>query len=164
MAKIYHSRFMLYSYLDNLKDKPEYKKACRAKARGIVEAEARKLMRMIQERIDDYYRSYEPVKYIRTYQLKHALRIGTPRFDGKTISIVIYFDKSMATKNSVMGGSQANAADLIDGGWTWHKVPPGGHIERFTRFEGEQFLQDAIAEYKAQCKYQVHIQIIRKPY
>ena len=165
MQKVFHNSADLYAYLKQVKQTPEFGKLCERKARSIATAEAMKLKKMIKENIENYYTSYEPKEYIRTYRLKEALVISRADWKDNVFTAVITFDIAKTTRDSIFkNGGRANSADLINRGWSWKKAPPGGHIEHFTRYGGFGFIEQAVSDYQAQSKYKANITIQYKTY
>ena len=92
-------------------------------------------------------------KYIgRTYAFRNSLEM--PEIVNG--HIVIRFNGAMARHQSLFGGGYGYVPSLINYGWRWknQSVKP---IHRFTYYEGDHFLEDAIHAlfvfYKGACNH-----------
>lgn len=125
----------------------------------VIEAEGQKLFKLVQKYINAYYNSYSPSMYDRTDGLKDSLRIESFNKDG-LFGMRIYFDHTLATHPSVLGGKDGFVPILINDGWQWSN----GRTEpyRFVRYEGYGFIEKAIAEYNKSNKYGLQIRVRKK--
>lgn len=123
------------------KDVPEM-----AEARNLLRREANRLLKLLQKYIDEYYASYQPVVYERTYFFKHSLRYEDVKMVGDTMSVVIFFDEDFSTHESILGGKDGFVPILLNDGYRTKLQPPR---YRFTHYDGFHFVEKAIEEYNA---------------
>lgn len=102
------------------------------------------LSKILQRKVQDYYDSYKPVEYQRTYQFLNSIRISPVKHDGDKLHIEVYFDKNMATHPSIFGGESGFVPILLNEGWTWNKKT-GPY--RLAFYEGFHFIEKAIEEF-----------------
>lgn len=108
-----------------------------------LKKEAEKLKQFIQQEIDTYYRGYVPNTYAGTSDWKNSLIINTTQ-DGQ---LMITFDEDLAFHKSLFGDDEAYVPILMDSGWHWNK--PHNVINRFTDFDGLNYIENAINKYLA---------------
>lgn len=120
----------------------------------ILEQEATLLYNMIKLEIVNYYASYTPVQYKRTFDMANSLRI---KISGD--SFHIYFEPSMAYHPNVMNKKKVFVPTLMDAGW-YHSA----QIHRFTYWEGDGFIERGIAHYRQRSNCPVKITIESKYY
>ncbi len=125
----------------------------------IMQEEGNRLKDLIQKYIDEYYDSYTPTQYKRTYSFKNSLRIETVKQEGDILSVRIYFDESMAFYESLFGGEDGYVPRLIDEGWTWKDTTAGAY--RLSNYEGFGFVDKAISEYEKDNPYGFKIEVMR---
>lgn len=131
---------------------------------AILKSEAARLKGLIEKYINEYYASYDPVKYNRTDSLRNGVRVNT---EVKNRSIDIYFDD-----DTVWGPSVKNPRDgepwgftpiLIDAGWSIKTQKPiRKHM--FDYYEGYHFLQSALDEFQKNNPYDLHVEVIVTPH
>ncbi len=115
-----------------------------AGARNLLRKEANRLLKLLQKYIDEYYASYQPKVYERTYFFKYSLRYEDVQQIGNTLSIVIFFDEGFSTHESILGGKDGFVPILLNDGYRTRLQPPRYH---FTHYEGFHFVEKAIEEY-----------------
>lgn len=129
----------------------------------ILEQEARRLLNCIQKRINEYYESYNPVVYQRTYGL-FAMRvedfIDMTMMNG-TASIKIDFDKADIQAHSIFGdgGDAYNTVELINSGWQVKEGVWFSDIEHFGHQDGAHFIENGIADFNADNPYNLKIEL-----
>lgn len=113
------------------------------------------LERLLQDEIDTYYDSYDPVQYKRTYDFKNSLRLSSPIKSGiNEWSIEIYFDEQLADHDG------AYVPTLIDEGWDIRNKT-GKDIPRFTHYEGFNYVNKAVEKFNVQNKFGFQVKVIR---
>ena len=130
----------------------------------ILEQEARRLLNCIQKRINEYYESYNPVVYQRTYGL-FAMRVedfvDMTMVNG-TASIKINFDELEIQAHSIFGDDSTayNTVELINNGW---KVRDGlwfSDIEHLGFQSGAHFIENGVSDYSQNNPYNLKIELI----
>lgn len=113
------------------------------------------LEKLIQDEIDMYYSSYDPVQYNRTYKFKNSLRMSNPIKTGvNEWTIEIYFDKDLADHDG------AYVPTLIDEGWDYRNRT-NKDIYRFTHYEGYNFIEKAVEKFNSQNKYGFKVKVLK---
>ncbi|MNH66529.1 hypothetical protein D3C73_185620 [compost metagenome] len=113
--------------------------------------DAAKLLKdIMQEELQNYYDSYTPTVYERTYGLLNSLRISPLNRIGNQMQIKVYFDIDAATHESIFGGEPGYAAMLLNEGWSWHDKP-GPY--RLAHYEGFRFVEKSIERFVAMNKW-----------
>lgn len=126
----------------------------------ILKSEANRLKNLIQENIQDYYSSYAPIRYRRTYKMSNALSVDDLCdifSNNMTITIRI---NGNAIHNSIIDGSFSNALWLVNSGWQVRDDVWFSSIYRFGYYEGAHFIESAVDEFKATTKYNIKVKII----
>lgn len=129
----------------------------------LLEQEARRLLNFIQKRINEYYDSYQPVMYDRTYGLM-AMRIEDftdMSVVNGTATIRINFDELEIQAHSIFGDDSTayNTVELINNGW---KVRDGlwfSDIEHLGFQSGAHFIENGIADFNADNPYNLKIEL-----
>ena len=116
--------------------------------------EAQQLRSWINRFIAIYYDNYSPAVYQRTYVFRNSLEM--PEIVNE--EAVIRFDSKMARHKSLFGGGYGYVPSLINYGWRWRRQP-SKPIYRFTYYEGDHFLEDAIHAYMSTFNSSVTIEI-----
>ena len=126
------------------------------KTQAILEKEAKRLKKMIATEVGNYYGSYSPTVYDRTFGLINSLKIDKAYHDGQYLIVKIYFDPTMgmATQPSKMGGDPGFTPILINYGWRW-KRRTGPY--RFAYYEGFYFWGRALEKFNANNPYKLRI-------
>lgn len=112
----------------------------------VLEREGERLKGYLEEEVQNYYNSYSPTVYTRTYNFLNSVRI-TPVFqEGNNLTVKIYFDEGMATHDSIFGGEDGYVPTLLEYGWQVKsdKVPNYYHLKYY---EGFHFVDKAIEKY-----------------
>ena len=131
---------------------------------AILKSEAARLKGLIEEYIERYYASYDPVVYRpRTNSLRNGVRVDT---EVKNRSIDIYFDDDTVWGPSVKGKSEEPygfTPILIDAGWSIKTQKPI-RKRMFDYYEGYHFLQSALDEFEKNNPYDLHVEVIVTPH
>lgn len=114
----------------------------------LLEQDANTLYELIKIEIIKYYGSYTPKKYNRTYDMLNSLRIKVSG-DG----FHIYFEPNLSYHPT------AFVPTLMDAGWYYSAA-----VHRFTYWEGDAFIERAIANYRKRSDLPVKITIESKYY
>jgi len=125
----------------------------------IMKEEGQRLYDLIKEEIDNYYNSYSPSIYIRSYRLKEALRVDTVQQEGNKLTIRVYFDSGLSVHSSIFNDDDVgDAAILINYGWKVKsdKVPD---YPRLKYYEGDGFLNRAINRFNSINLYGLKVHV-----
>lgn len=114
-----------------------------------LEEAANLLKSLLQQKLQDYYDSYEPLVYERTYALLNSLRVDAVQQKGALLSIKVYFDDS-ATHPSLFGGEAGFTPTLINEGWSWSN---GMNIYHLSHYEGFHFVERALEAFDEQNRW-----------
>jgi hypothetical protein len=135
----------------------------------VLIGEAEELRVCVQKRIDEYYSSYTPKRYRRTYGLKNALRAETTvREENGVRYIGLYFLDSKSWGKSVFTGEWTGwKPGLISDGWEIKKDIYWGKtnirfIHRFGYYEGSKFIEKGIEDWKNKSGNSKYIEVRRK--
>lgn len=124
---------------------------------NVLANEARRLYRLIQYKIDDYYNSYDPIVYNRTGDFRKSLYvedIANIRVVGNSLVISMGFNQALSMHRNIFDGHNSFVPLLMEQGWYAKKLEKQyGMIERFTRFGGIHAIRDAIEEFNRSNKY-----------
>lgn len=113
------------------------------------------LERLLQDEIDAYYKSYDPVQYVRTYDFQNSLRLSNPIKSGMNEwSIEVYFDGQLADHDG------AYVPTLIDEGWD-NRSKTGKDIPRFTHYEGYNYIKRAVDKFNSINKFGLQVRVMR---
>lgn len=111
---------------------------------------ARLLEKIMHRKLQDYYASYTPIVYERTYNLMNSLRISPIEQIGSFLTINVYFDREAATHPSIFGGENGYVANLINDGWKWnHDIG----INHLSHYEGFHFVEKSIDEFNSRNRW-----------
>lgn len=142
-------------------------------------SEARRLYDCIQYYIDEYYRSYEPVVYDRTYRYQGALYaedVADVRVVGDTLRISVSFHNALAMHPNLSevywrdkyGGEYAIPITeghdsfvplLMEKGWNAPRLESmiGRRVYRLTYFEGIHAVEKGIADFNRTNKLGIKV-------
>lgn len=112
-----------------------------------LEIEAKRLKQCIQNEIDNYYDSYKPEEYVRTFRFKKSLYVEDfVDIDviNNTMFINLKFDEDLAYHDSI-DGTQGYIPLLINDGWCWDGYT--GEEDHFRRYDGFHFFEKGIEEW-----------------
>lgn len=123
----------------------------------IIYTEAKKLRHLIKREILNYYRSYTPVVYERTYRFANSIRVEQVKRAGDELYVRIYFDQGLANHQSLFGGEQGFVPNLINYGWQWNSGQTDPY--RFARYSGYNFIEKAVEQYMKDNPHGFNIQV-----
>src|SRR5574344_500159 len=112
-----------------------------------MQYEAKRLMNCIQEEIDNYYNSYSPTIYNRSFRFQESLYAEDfINIDVKDNMVYIYlrFQSNLAYHDS-FSGEDVFVPLLINDGWCWDGYT--GSEDRFKRYDGYHFLEKGIEKW-----------------
>jgi hypothetical protein len=126
--------------------------------------EVRRLYDCIQRRIDDYYDSYKPKIYSRTYRFQGAIYaedLADIRVEGNQIKLSVRFHDSLAYHSNFDNSHESYVPILMNYGWNAPKLEKyiGHPVDRFTRFEGAFFIENGIRDWNRQNKLGITIDV-----
>lgn len=128
---------------------------------NIMANEAKRLYGLIQQEIDNYYKSYHPIIYNRTEGYRKSLYaedIANIKVVGNSLEIGVGFNESLATHENLFEGHYSFVPLLMERGWIAKRLEDKyGVIERFTRFDGIKAVERAIEEFNRTNKYGIII-------
>lgn len=113
-----------------------------------LKKEVDRLYNCIQHYIDEYYTSYNPSVYERTYRFQSAMYTQNfldARVVGNTIQLSITFHDSLAFHDSLNGDS-VYVPILINYGWS-HKGYENKPDDHFHKYSGFHFIEKGIADF-----------------
>lgn len=113
--------------------------------------------------IQEYYLSYTPKIYQRTYDFQDSLYAEDfihARVNGNRIELSVSFRPSMAYHKNLFGDHMSYVPLLINNGWHSKKLEDrmgGKEIPHFTRYEGYHFLEKSVQFFNRTNPYGVYI-------
>lgn len=112
--------------------------------------------------IQEYYLSYSPKRYERTYDFMDSLYAEDfihARVNGNRIELSVSFRPSMAYHINIFEDHMSYVPLLINSGWHSRKLENAiGHaVPRFTSYEGYHFVEKAIKMFNKTNPYGVYI-------
>lgn len=122
--------------------------------------EAKRFLKILQEEIDEWYRSYSPVVYQRTYAMRDSLYAEDfVDIDSSGTQLTVKLKQTdEAMHKSLWGGGEVNALLLMNEGYQvksgWHK-----DIPYFGYHEGGHFLEKAVERFKQDNYFDIEIHI-----
>lgn len=109
----------------------------------------------------EYYLSYTPSIYRRTYDFRDSLYAEDfvhARVNGDRIELSVSFRPSMSYHKNLFGDHESYVPLLINSGWHSKKLEETiGIIPRFTRYEGFHFVEKAVDMFNRTNPYGVYI-------
>ena len=121
--------------------------------------EAERFRSILEEEIQNWYSSYTPVKYLRTYSMQQAIAVDNYvkiELNGQKLSICIKFT-DRAIHESLWGGS-VNTLLLLNDGYSvskgWHK-----DIPNFGYRNGGYFLEKALARFNQDNTFGIQVSV-----
>lgn len=128
--------------------------------------EARRLYVCIQRRIDDYYDSYEPKIYRRTYRFQGAIYaedLVNAYVEGNKIKLSIRFHPSLAYHNTFTPNGNGYVPILLNYGFNNVKLQKylGAKepIEHLTHLKPQLFIENGILDWNRQNKLGITIDV-----
>jgi len=127
-----------------------------------LEGAVQYLYQILDNYIREYYLSYKPIEYERTFDFMDSLYAENflqARVKGNRIELRVSFMDSMANHPNFNHTHQSYVPILINSGWYAPKLEKriGHRINRFTYYEGYHFIEKAIAQFNRQNPYGVYI-------
>lgn len=112
--------------------------------------------------IREYYLSYRPNVYKRTYDFRDSLYAENfvhARVVGNRIEMSISFRDSMSYHTNIFNDHKSYIPALINFGWSAPKLESmtRGRVHRFTYYEGYHFIEKAIRMFNRRNPYGVYI-------
>lgn len=116
----------------------------------------------IDKYIQQYYLSYTPSVYKRTYDFRDSLyaeNIAQARIVGNRIELSISFMDSMSYHRNIFDDHDSYVPALINFGWNAPKLESliSGKKHRFTHYEGYHFIEKAIRMFNRRNPYGIYI-------
>lgn len=116
-----------------------------------LEEAVRYLYKCLDNHILEYYLSYSPTWYDRTFDFQNSLYAEDfvhARVKNNRIELSVSFRPSMAYHWNLWDTHKSYVPLLINCGWYSRKLEERiGYIPRFTRYEGYHFVEKAIAQF-----------------
>lgn len=103
-----------------------------------------------------YYASYQPTEYNRTYKMLEDIRITPVINNGTDMELTIEMNSN---HRSLFGDEDGNALWLINSGYIAQKLESNGRMDRLTRFEGSNFIQEGIKKFNDRNKLGVQVSV-----
>jgi len=122
--------------------------------------EAKRFLKILQEEIDDWYMSYSPVVYQRTYAMRDSIYAEDyVDIDTSGMQLTIRIKQTdVAMHKSLWGDGEVNALLLMNEGYQvksgWHK-----DIPYFGYREGGHFLERAVERFEQENYFNIKIHI-----
>lgn len=123
--------------------------------------EAARLKDILQKNIDEWYSSYSPTMYERTYSMKNSIfadDVVSISSSGSKLTIAVKYT-DQAFHNSLFGDESVNTLYLMDSGYAvgngWHK-----DIPYFGFRDGGGFLQKSVDEFNSNNYFGILVDII----
>ena len=125
-----------------------------------LQYEANRFLKILQEEIDNWYDSYSPVVYKRSYDMRDSIYVEDlvqVSVSGDKMQIKINYD-DRAFHQSLWDSSSINSILLMNDGY---KVSKGWHkdIENFGYRDGGQFLEKAVNRFNEENDFGIDIVI-----
>jgi hypothetical protein len=128
-----------------------------------LEGAIRYLYQIIDNHIREYYLSYEPREYERTFDFMDSLYAENflqARVVGNRIELSVSFVDSMAYHYNFNRKHKSYIPILINCGWKAPKLEQRiGKVYRFTYYEGYHFIEKSIKQFNSQNPYGVYISL-----
>lgn len=125
-----------------------------------LQYEANRFLKILQEEIDNWYDTYSPVVYKRSYDMRNSIYVEDlvqVSVSGDKMQIKINYD-DRAFHQSLWDSSSINSILLMNDGY---KVSKGWHkdIENFGYRDGGQFLEKAVNRFNEENDFGIDIVI-----
>jgi len=130
----------------------------------MLKTEAKRLMDCIQNRLDFYYDSYQPVMYERTFGLQSSMSVSdfiSLDINSGIATITIDFDKVSTEAHSVFGSEWDgyNKVELINNGWQVRDGLWFSDVEHFGFQKPARFIENGILDFNADNPYNLKIEL-----
>ena len=127
----------------------------------ILKEETDRLYRCIQFYIDEYYTTYKPKVYDRTYRFQGAMYVENfldIKIIGNTIQLQIKFNDDLAMHDSIYDNGVGYVPVLINDGWCW-KGWGNKPEDHFHKYSGYHFIEKGIADFNRLNPYHIRINV-----
>lgn len=116
----------------------------------------------MNDQIREYYNSYSPSIYERSFKFRNSLYADdfiNARVVGNRIELSVSFRDSMSYHENLFKDHKSYVPALINFGWKAPKLESliGRKIDRFTEYDGFHMVEKAILQFNAQNPFGVHI-------
>lgn len=119
---------------------------------------AKELQDYMIEELLNYYSSYQPSEYIRTYKILDDIRITPARSNRSEMELEIEMNSNH--RSLFDGGEDGNALWLLNAGYIAEGLEDRlGVSNRLTRFEGTNFIQNAIDKFNSRNKLGIQVSV-----
>lgn len=120
------------------------------------------LYECVDKYIQEYYVSYYPKVYERTYMMRESLYAEDfvhARLIGNKLSLSVSFMPSGAYHPNLWGDHESYVPILINSGWNAKKLEAkiGRSVPRLTHYEGYHFIEKAVKYFNKTNTYGVYI-------
>ena len=126
-----------------------------------LEGAVRYLYDCVDNFIQEYYLSYRPKEYKRTYDFQDSLYAEDfihAKVINNRIVLQVSFIPSMAYHWNLWNDHKSYVPMLINFGWRADKLEQRiGKVERFTRYDGYHIIEKAVRMFNARNPYGVYI-------
>lgn len=131
-----------------------------------LKREVDRLYDCINARINDYYESYTPIRYKRTYRFKRSLYaedLVDIRAVGTQIQLSLRFDPDLAHHETWTSNGNGFVPVLLNYGFTNEKLKSylglDEHIEHLTRLDPQLFIENGILDWNKTNKLGLTIDV-----
>lgn len=112
--------------------------------------------------IQEYYRSYTPKVYKRTFEFRDSLyaeNIMHARVNGNRLELSVSFEPTHANHTNLFNDHKSYVPLLINSGWNAPKLEQmmGGSVYRLTYYEGYHYIEKAIDYFNRTNTYDIYI-------
>ena len=132
----------------------------------LLKREVNKLYDCIQARINEYYESYEPIKYRRTFRFKGALyaeNLVDIRIVGTQIQLSIRFHPDLAYHDTWTSKGNGYVPILLNYGYENESLKNylglNEHIEHLTHLKPQLFIENGILDWNKTNKLGITIDV-----
>jgi hypothetical protein len=128
----------------------------------VLEHEAKRLEGYLKDELKHYFNGYRPKVYDRLGNTLASPRVGEPRLlHGLEWIVDIYFEESLAQHKSYVSSDQpkGNTSWLLNSGWKTRQDATKP-IDRFTRFEGTNYISHAIETFNRVNPYGLKVKLL----
>lgn len=147
-------------FVNSAKGQTELLKMNDQQIRKILTDATKELKKYLIQGLQDYYASYKPNAYKRTYQTLSDINLGNPvQVSPGVYNVSIEMNSD---HKSLFDDEDGNTLWLLNAGWktNWDSVANGGKgIDHFSRFEGTNYIQNAINKFNSNNKYGMNVKV-----
>lgn len=126
-----------------------------------LEDASKDLKRYLIDGLQNYYDSYDPQQYERTYQTLKDIRLGKPIQTSPGVYNVSI--EMNSPHKSLFNGDDGNTLWLLNAGFKtgWNSsINNGNGIEHFSKFKGTNYIQDAVNKFNHSNKYGINVKVL----